>query len=89
VDLNQLGERTITLDCDVDSGGRRHTYGFHHRGFRSPWLGNGEAGLKRGRFLPHLFATFVAAVSVGIVEGNILLDLCYEEDSHADVDLNL
>jgi ribonuclease PH len=31
---------------------------------------------------------FVAAVSVGIVEGNILLDLCYEEDSHAEVDLN-
>src|SRR6202020_3514399 len=31
---------------------------------------------------------FVAAVSVGIVDGEILLDLCYEEDSHADVDMN-
>jgi len=31
---------------------------------------------------------FVAAVSVGIVDGEILLDLCFEEDSHADVDMN-
>jgi len=31
---------------------------------------------------------FVAAVSVGIVDGEILLDLCYEEDSRADVDMN-
>lgn len=87
VDLNQVGERTITLDCDViqaDGGTRTAsiTGAFIALGLAMEKLV--EAGtLKRAPI-----RDFVAAVSVGIVEGSILLDLCYEEDSQAEVDLN-
>ena len=87
VDLNQLGERTITLDCDViqaDGGTRTAsiTGAFVALGLALGKLV--EAGtLKRAPI-----RDFVGAVSVGIVEGTILLDLCYEEDSRAEVDLN-
>src|SRR5437764_12077712 len=45
--------------------------------------------MKRGVLSEHPVRTAVAAVSVGVVSGEIMLDLCYEEDSRADVDFNL
>src|SRR6185312_14919410 len=87
VDLRRLGERTITLDCDViqaDGGTRTAsiTGAFVALGLAMQKL------VEAGTLSAAPIRDFVAAVSVGIVEGNILLDLCYEEDSHAEVDLN-
>src|SRR5512146_494487 len=87
VDLSQLGERTITLDCDViqaDGGTRTAsiTGAFVALGLALEKL------VEAGTLTSAPIRDFVAAVSVGIVEGEILLDLCYEEDSRAEVDLN-
>jgi ribonuclease PH len=87
VDLHRLGERTITLDCDViqaDGGTRTAsiTGGFIALGMAMQKL------VEAGTLKTAPLRDFVAAVSVGIVEGAILLDLCYEEDSQAEVDLN-
>src|SRR5215469_8973552 len=86
-DLTRLGERTIWIDCDViqaDGGTRTAsiTGAFVALGLALQKLV--EAGT-----LPAVpLRDAVAAVSVGIVDGEILLDLCYEEDSRADVDMN-
>jgi ribonuclease PH len=86
-DLAKLGERTIWIDCDViqaDGGTRTAsiTGAFVALGLALGKLA--EAGT-----LPSVpLKDFVAAVSVGIVDGEVLLDLCYEEDSRADVDMN-
>ena len=86
-DLTRLGERTIWIDCDViqaDGGTRTAsiTGAFVALGLALEKLV--EAGT-----LPAVpLKDFIAAVSVGIVDGEILLDLCYEEDSRADVDMN-
>jgi ribonuclease PH len=87
VDLHRLGERTITLDCDViqaDGGTRTAsiTGAFIALGLAMQKL------VEAGTLKIAPLRDFVAAVSVGIVEGCILLDLCYEEDSQAEVDLN-
>ena len=87
VDLNQLGERTITLDCDViqaDGGTRTAsiTGAFVALGLALEKL------VEAGTLTSAPIRDFVAAISVGIVDGSILLDLCYEEDSRAEVDLN-
>src|SRR5260221_6410485 len=87
VDLKQLGERTITLDCDViqaDGGTRTAsiTGAFVALGLAMQKL------VEAGTLSAAPIRDFVAATSVGIVEGVILLDLCYEEDSQAEVDLN-
>ncbi len=87
VDLKRLGERTITLDCDViqaDGGTRTAsiTGAFVALGLAMEKL------VQAGTLSSAPIRDFVAAVSVGIVEGSILLDLCYEEDSQAEVDLN-
>jgi ribonuclease PH len=87
VDLAQVGERTIWIDCDViqaDGGTRTAsiTGAFVALGLALEKLV--DAGT-----LPAVpLKDFIAAVSVGIVDGEILLDLCYEEDSRADVDMN-
>ncbi len=88
VDMNKLGPRTITLDCDViqaDGGTRTASitgaYVALHRACSQL--------VKRGILAVHPVRTAVAAVSVGIVGGDMLLDLCYEEDSRADVDFNV
>ncbi len=88
VDRRQIGERTITVDCDVlqADGGTRCasiTGGFVALALAIDGLG-GERGF-RGRPL----LDTVAAVSCGIVAGEALLDLAYEEDSAAEVDLNV
>lgn len=87
VDLHQLGERTITLDCDViqaDGGTRTASI---TGAFVALGLALGKL-VEAGTLKKVPIRDFVGAVSVGIVEGTILLDLCYEEDSRADVDLN-
>ena len=86
-DLQRLGERTILLDCDViqaDGGTRTAsiTGAFVALGLALEKL------VDAGTLTSVPLKDFVAAVSVGIVDGEPLLDLNYEEDSHADVDMN-
>src|SRR5450631_2215456 len=86
-DLTRLGERTIWIDCDViqaDGGTRTAsiTGAFVALGLALEKL------VDAGTLTSVPLKDFVAAVSVGIVDGEILLDLCYEEDSRADVDMN-
>ena len=86
-DLARLGERTIWIDCDViqaDGGTRTAsiTGAFVALGLALEKL------VDAGTLTSVPLKDFVAAVSVGIVDGEILLDLCYEEDSRADVDMN-
>jgi ribonuclease PH len=88
VKLNELGERTIWLDCDViqaDGGTRTAsiTGAFVALALACQRLKETEAL----RSIP--IADYVAATSVGIVGGMPLLDLAYEEDSKADVDMNI
>jgi ribonuclease PH len=87
VDLKKLGERTITLDCDViqaDGGTRTAsiTGAFVSLGLAMEKL------VEAGTLSAAPIRDFVAAISVGIVESAVLLDLSYEEDSQAEVDLN-
>jgi ribonuclease PH len=87
MDLQKLGERTVWIDCDViqaDGGTRTASI---TGAFVA--LGLALEKLVQSGTLPAVpLRDFVAAVSVGIVDGKILLDLCYEEDSRADVDMN-
>jgi ribonuclease PH len=89
VDLKQLGERTIAVDCDVLSadGGTRVA------SITGAWVALALAigKLVRDGQLPDTRALLppVAAVSVGIVGGEVVLDLPYQEDSRADVDMNV
>lgn len=87
-DTRRMGERTIWLDCDVIQGD-----------------GGTRTAAITGSFIALIFAfnklkndglisdipvkEFVAATSVGILNGELLLDLCYDEDSRADVDMNV
>ena len=87
-DLRRLGERTIVIDCDVmqaDGGTRAAAV---TGGFVA--LADSVHLLKeQGRIKSDPLLDNVAAISVGTVEGRILLDLCYAEDSIAEVDLNV
>jgi ribonuclease PH len=83
VDLTRLGERTITVDCDVlqaDGGTRTASITGGYVALAAAMI---TYGMDR-----HLAAR-VAAVSVGLVDGDPLLDLDYSEDSRADVDFNV
>ena len=88
VDLDLIGERTLLLDCDVlqADGGTRVaaiTGGYLALALAlAPRIGSGD-------FPPEVLQPPIAAVSVGIVLGQPLLDLNYFEDSQADVDLNI
>jgi ribonuclease PH len=87
-DLTALGERTIHLDCDViqaDGGTRTAaiTGAFVAAHDAVSWL------LRQGRITATPIRDFVAAVSVGIVQGTPLLDLEYTEDSACDTDMNV
>ncbi|MDQ3866623.1 MAG: ribonuclease PH [Actinomycetota bacterium] len=81
-ELSRVGERTIWLDCDViqADGGTRTA------AVSGSWVALVLAARARGLPEPD---EQVAAVSLGIVEGEALLDLDYEEDSAADVDMNV
>jgi len=86
-DLKSLGERTIWIDCDViqaDGGTRTAS-------ITGAYVAVAEAvrsWLDKKIITSDPVKDAVAAVSIGIVDGKILLDLCYEEDSKADVDMN-
>ena len=87
VDLARLGERTIWLDCDViqaDGGTRTAsiTGAFVALGLAMQKL------VEAGTLTHAPLRDFIAATSVGIVDGEIMLDLSYEEDSRAEVDMN-
>lgn len=88
VDLSRFGERTIAIDCDVleaDGGTRTASVS---GGFVA--LAAALATLeKRGSVRGPVLRDQVAAVSVGHVDGQLALDLCYAEDSAARVDLNV
>jgi ribonuclease PH len=88
IDYKALGENTIVIDCDVlqaDGGTRTAaiTGGYVALADAVAWL--------QGRHRCHgdPLTTSVAAVSVGIVDGQPRLDLCYEEDSAAETDMNV
>jgi len=88
VDTRALGERTITIDCDViqaDGGTRTAsiTGGFVALYDALRWL------QQRNVLARIPIIDTIAAVSVGIVDGYEMLDLCYEEDSRAAVDMNV
>jgi ribonuclease PH len=88
LDFERLGERTITIDCDVlDADGGTRTASITG-GMIATTIALDRlraAGLVRKGVLREL----VAAVSVGLIGGRPLLDLCYTEDRDADVDLNV
>lgn len=88
IDLKALGERSVILDCDVlqADGGTRTTAitgAFIALGMAIGKLVDG------GVLKTNPLRDFVAATSVGIVKGEAVLDLCYEEDSAAEVDMNI
>jgi ribonuclease PH len=88
VDLEQLGERTIWIDCDViqADGGTRTA------AITGSFMALYEAmhKLKEQGIIEEIPITqFVAATSVGIYQDQVIVDLCYEEDAAADVDMNL
>jgi ribonuclease PH len=88
IDLKQLGQRTITLDCDVlqaDGGTRTAS-------ITGAYVALAEAlhALQENHLLKRWpMSEQVAAISLGVVSGEVLLDLCYEEDSRAGTDMNL
>jgi len=88
VDLKKLGERTIWIDCDViqaDGGTRTAS-------ITGAYVALSDAVsslISQGLLTESPITTAVAAVSVGIVDEDVVLDLCYEEDSKAHVDMNL
>ncbi|MDD4568877.1 MAG: ribonuclease PH [Tepidanaerobacteraceae bacterium] len=88
VDLSALGERTIWLDCDVlqADGGTRTA------AITGAFLALADAvkALKENKMIKdNPIRNYVAAISVGIVDGEKMLDLRFIEDSHAQVDMNL
>jgi ribonuclease PH len=88
VDMRKLGQRTIILDCDVlqaDGGTRTAAIS---GGYVALALAV-EGLVERGEVPPDTLSTEVAAISLGLVEGRLLLDLCYEEDSSATADFNV
>ncbi len=87
-DMDKFGERTLFIDCDViqaDGGTRTAsiTGAFVAMGLAM------IAMVEAGALTAAPIRDYVAATSVGIVDGQVMLDLCYEEDSRADVDMNL
>jgi ribonuclease PH len=88
VDLRKLDERTITIDCDVIQA---------DGGTRTAAITGGYVALAlalhpmilAGQARRDLWRGAVAAVSVGVVQGEGCLDLCYQEDSQAEVDFNV
>ena len=88
VDLDALGERSVILDCDVlqaDGGTRCAAITGAHIALSAAL----KQLVKFGALKESPVRDYVAAVSVGIVRGVPLLDLNYQEDSQADVDMNI
>ncbi len=88
VHLGKLGERTLAIDCDVleaDGGTRTAAINGAYVALVDA-LASSKIPIPAGSNILH---DSVAAISVGIVEGTPLLDLCYVEDRDAEVDMNL
>jgi ribonuclease PH len=88
VDLERIGQRTIWIDCDViqADGGTRTA------AITGAFLCLCDAishAMSKGSISTNPLRDYLAAVSVGVVKGVPLLDLCYQEDSAADVDMNV
>jgi ribonuclease PH len=87
-DMSRMGERTIWIDCDVIQGDG----GTRTASITGSFIALVDAlhKLKKEGVISEIpVRDYVAAVSVGKVNGNLLLDLCYEEDSKAQVDMNV
>ena len=88
VDLEALGERTVLLDCDViqaDGGTRTAS-------ITGAFVAMADALskiLENGQLKKYPIKEFIAATSVGRVKNEMVLDLCYKEDSMAEVDMNI
>ena len=88
VDLESIGENTLYVDCDViqaDGGTRTAS-------ITGAYVALAEAVeylLKEGKLSRNPLLKGMAAISVGLVEGQALLDLCYEEDARAETDMNV
>lgn len=88
VNLEELGEVTCIVDCDVIQA---------DGGTRTAAITGGYVALeialrkliRQERVSPKVYRSRIAAVSVGVVNGALMLDLCYEEDAVADIDLNV
>ncbi|MBS1127332.1 MAG: Ribonuclease [Nitrospirae bacterium] len=88
VDLNVIGQRTFWIDCDVirADGGTRTA------AITGSFICLADAfqfAMKKGLIVKNPLRNYLAAISVGIVNNQSLLDLCYEEDSSAEVDMNI
>ena len=88
IDLAALGENTVAVDCDVlqADGGTRCA------SITGAWVALHDALVslkKAGRIKTLPISDQIAAISVGLVDGEILLDLDYSEDSNAQVDMNV
>ena len=88
IDTGRLGERTIWIDCDViqaDGGTRTAS-------ITGSFIALADAvGVLKKKDLIKVnpLTDYLAAISIGKVGGQVMVDLAYEEDSHAEVDLNL
>jgi len=88
IEMKEIGERTVWIDCDViqaDGGTRTAAI----TGSFIALVDALNKIKKEGLINKVPVKDFVAATSVGILEGNLILDLCYEEDSKAEVDMNV
>ncbi len=88
VDLNKIGERTIWLDCDVieaDGGTRTASI----TGSFVALFDCIQSMIERKMITEMVIENFLAAVSIGIVGGETMVDLCFTEDSTAEVDMNV
>jgi ribonuclease PH len=88
VDLKELGPKTITIDCDV----LRADGGTRTASINGGFVALVQALLlmrKKKELLNWPLKHFVGAVSVGVIKGKPILDICYSEDKEADTDLNV
>jgi len=88
IDLDKMGERTIWVDCDVlqaDGGTRTASI----TGAYVALVDAINFMMDEGKIKENPLKGFMAATSVGIVKGTPMLDLCYEEDFNAQVDMNI
>lgn len=88
VDLETLGERTVWIDCDViqaDGGTRTASI----TGAYIALVNAMRYAVRNGIIERNPVKDYLAAVSVGVVDGEPMLDLCYEEDFKAEVDMNI
>ena len=88
VDMKALGERTLVMDCDVlqaDGGTRTAAITGSYVALYQALLHM----VKTGVFASVPLKSAVAASSVGLVDGEVVLDLCYDEDFRAEVDFNV